>query len=184
MDAIPDWLIPANEPERTTNLPMTEKGNREALIALEKQDFEIAFETALESLADGIALSQFCAEYHTKLSPVRFRTWIFRDTRRKKLYEAAKAIGAEQVEDELIRISDGVKSDGTASMDDVARSTLRINTRKYLLQVWNRDKYGDVKRVDTRIDQTVRTVDQLTAAELNEKIIDVLGINPDEYFEE
>lgn len=142
---------------------------------LEVQSFGIAFESVLETLAEGRSLDEFCRTYHTQLSPARFRTWIYRDRNRCNAYLAAKAVGAEAVEDELIRISDGVLVDGSASPDDVSRSQLRINTRKWLLQVWNRKRYGDVKTVESH--STTRfDVSSASSAELQRRVLESLGL--------
>ncbi len=88
----------------------------------------------------------------------------------------AKAVGAEAVEDELIRISDGRLEDGGASPDDVSRSQLRINTRKWLLQVWNRKRYGDVKTVESH--STTRfDVSSASSAELQRRVLESLGLD-------
>lgn len=177
---MPEWLI-RQEVDSVEPHPVpvpTAPGNREALIALEKQTFEIAFETALEYLADGVSFSTFCESiYHTKLSPVRFRSWIFLDEKRRKAYEVAKVLGTEAIEDEMIRISDGIKADGSASADDVPRSTIRINTRKWILTVRNREKYGEVKRVEQKIESTTTNISTLSAEQLNEKVIEALGFD-------
>lgn len=142
---------------------------------LERQTFAIAFESALEAMAEGSSLERFCRTYHANLSPARFRTWIYRDRRRREAYLAAKAVGAEAVEDELIRISDGVLEDGTPSPDDVSRSQLRISTRKWLLQVWNRKRYGDVKTVESH--STTRfDVSSASSAELQQRVLESLGL--------
>ena len=195
----PDWMTtgdpldeqPSNEapqrpavPEPHPNVPssLTTAKRSSEMLALEQQSFEIAFETALESLAAGLPLSTFCAEYVAgppesslaRLSHVRFRTWIFKDSKRKQAYLTAKAIGAETVEDDLLRIADGIRPDGTASLDDVPRSQLRVNTRKWLLQVWNRRRYGDVKHIE----QTTTTkvdVSNLSTEQLREHILKNLG---------
>jgi hypothetical protein len=156
-------------------------GNRQALIDLERQSFEIAFETALERLADGLTLSEFCANYPSPVEPlsaVRFRTWIFRDPQRKSAYMTAKAIGAETVEDDLIRIADGLRPDGTASLDDVPRSQLRVQTRKWLLQVWNRRRYGDVKQIEQTTTTTV-DISNLSTEELRSRLLKSLGMDAD-----
>ena len=146
---------------------------------LELQTFGIAFETALEHIAAGSTLESFCREYHVRLKAARFRTWIFSDRRRKNAYEAAKAVGAEAVEDDLIRISDGLLPDGTPSANDVQRSQLMINTRKYLLNVWNRERYGEVKKVEqtttTRIDPS-----SLSTPELQQRLLLALGVDPED----
>jgi hypothetical protein len=145
---------------------------------LELQTFTIAFETALEAVAAGQSLEAFCKEYHNPLIHTRMRTWIHADERRKQAYYKHLAIGAEALEDEMLRISDGIKEDGTASLDDVSRSTLRVNTRKWLMQVRNRTRYGDVKQIEqthlTKFDPSSATTEQLQA-----RLLASFGINPD-----
>lgn len=144
------------------------------MLELEKQTFAIAFESALEQIASGTTLAIFCATYHSPLPAGRFRAWMFRDSKRKQAYLAAKALGAEAIEDELLRISDGLRADGSPMPDDVNRNTLQINTRKWLLQVWNRRRYGDVKHIE----QTTTTkvdVSSLGTEELRAKVLHSLG---------
>lgn len=154
--------------------PLSEMSSE--LLALEKQTFEIAFESALEHIVNGRTFESFCSSYHIPVLPARFRTWIYKDSKRRQQYIAAKAVGAEAIEDELIRIADGLKADGTASPDDVARSTLRINTRKWIMQVSNRKRYGDVKQIEqtttTRFDPST-----LSTKELQDRLMQSLGIS-------
>jgi hypothetical protein len=166
-------IMPLHTPQ--TSLSEEE---RRAVHALREQTFEIAFETVLEKVANGEPLDRILREYHTAILPSTFRAWVYRDQKRKNAYLVAKAIGAEAVEDELIRISDGVKDDGTASLDDVQRSALRIKTRQYLLQVWNRKRYGEVKQVNTTNTTTV-DVANMTSEEINRRIMESLGVQLD-----
>lgn len=101
-----------------------------------------------------------------------------RDPARKRAYYAAKAVMAEQIEDDLLRISDGMAPDGTPSLSDVQRDTLRINVRKFILQVSNRERYGDVKKIEqtttTRFDPT-----SASTMELQRKVLESLGFDLD-----
>ncbi len=145
--------------------------------ALELQTFGIAFESALEAAAAGTTLEQFATSYHVRLNAPRFRTWIYQHAKRRNAWQAAKAVGAEQVEEDLIRIADGINPDGTASLADVQRSTLQVNTRRWLLQVWNRERYGDVRKIEqtttSRIDPS-----SLSTPELQERLLAALGVEP------
>ena len=185
---LPDWLLQQPQPSPDAQQPVGHVGvaikslnmpthqMTQELRQLEKQTFEIAFEMALEAMAEGVTLQDFCREYHTQLSPARFRNWMFKDANRSVAYRRAKMIGAEAVEDELLRISDGKNPDGSASISDTNRDTLRINIRKWLLGVWNRKKYGDIKQVEQhtppRFDPAVATADQLQA-----ELLRVLGLD-------
>jgi hypothetical protein len=147
------------------------------VMALREQTFTIAFETILTQLASGITLTEAIREYSAPISPIdpaHFRNWVYRDKSRKNAYLVAKAIGAEAVEDELIRISDGINPNGEQSPEDVARSTLRINTRKWLLGVWNRRRYGDVKQIEQTTTNKL-DVSSLSIDELQQKLLLSLG---------
>lgn len=177
MNAAAPALTLVEQPTQPTREEITrtlEEANR-ANRALMLQSFEIAFESILEHISNGQPLEQFVREYHTKLPVASLRAWIYRDPKRKNAYLVAKAIGAEAIEDELIRISDGVKADGSASLDDVARSKLRIDTRFRLLQVWNRKRYGDVKQVNTTSTTTL-DVANMTSEEINRRILESMGV--------
>ena len=145
---------------------------------LELQTWNIAFETVLERLAGGTTFDVACREYHEPISQARFRAWIFATEKRRNAYNMAKAIGAEAVEDEMIRIADGIGPDGQPSQSDVGRSKLQVDTRKWLLQVWNRKRYGDVKQIEqhttTTIDQ--RTVGGMSSRDLQSRLMSALGI--------
>jgi hypothetical protein len=187
MEPLPPWLSsPVVKPAVVPDAP----GNREQLMALEQQNYEIAYELALEHIADGNSLTSFCNDYSQRtsalpnsipvsLSPTRFRTWIMRDHRRRKAFEAAKLIGADAIAESLTRISDGLNPDGTPSMNDVGRSSLMVATRKWLLQVTNREKYGDVKRVDQTITSTT-DLNSLSSADLKRLILRESGIDAED----
>lgn len=176
--ALPDWMTTVDPDQSDDTLHQPDRveqqirhelksipggGNQAALIELEKQSFGIAFEAALEALAGGTTLTEFCHSYHMPMSPVRFRSWMLQDTRRKNAYYGAKALWAEALEDELIRISDGIGPDGQRSPqpslpEDVQRSTLRIQTRKWIMEKSNRKRYGDVKHIEQQVTNTT-TID-------------------------
>jgi hypothetical protein len=149
---------------------------RQAKLALQEQTFSIAFETFLEKIADGAPLNRVCMEYHTNIVPSQFRSWVYRDTKRKQAYMVAKAIGAEAVEDELIRISDGIDALGNPSPEETNRSALRIKTRQWLLEIWNPKRYAQV----TKIEQTTTTkhdVAAMSTDDLRRLVMERLGMN-------
>ena len=132
---IPDWLI-VEQPVATS------KEVRE-LVDLQ---YSILFERALPQLAANITLADICREYHTPTDPNKFRAWILRDDTRTSRYYEALSIAADVMEEEIIRISDAVDT-----MEDVQRSTLRINTRKFIMAVRNKRHYGETKQVDLNV---------------------------------
>jgi hypothetical protein len=180
----PDWLAP---PPSSTVVP---NDRTKAVRELEVQTWTIAFETILERMSEGTPFDTICREYSVppntqSLSPARLRTWIFANEKRRNAYLAAKAIGAEAVEDDLLRIADGLRPDGTASLDDVPRSQLRIKARQWLLQVWNRDRYGDTKRIEqtttTKVDASTIPTDELRSRILRALNVDVVDVEDGEF---
>lgn len=160
---------------QSESLQAPSSSNSTSIRELERQSFAIAFEHLLEKVAEGTTLTTFATEYHTPLSPGRFRTWIFANNNRKAAYMAAKAVGAEHVEDEMRRIADGLNADGTPSMNDVGRSTLQVNTRKWILQVWNRKRYGDVKHIEQTTTTSV-DLSRLSTDDLRQRLLEQMGL--------
>ena len=185
---LPDWMDmePPDVPDEASvkdrpmhvPLPLSQMSNEDR--KLELQTFGIAFESSLEQIAAGITVEQFCQRYidplGRSLSHGRFRAWIYRDEKRRNAFYAAKALAAEAIEDELLRISDGLLLDGGASTDDTARSTLRIQTRWKLLQVYNRKRYGDVKQVEQTVTSRI-DVSTMNARQLEERLLKALGVS-------
>lgn len=154
---------------------------RKDIAEYREQTFTIAFEHVLEKTSEGLTLTDILNEYHTPINPAQFRSWIYRDSDRKRAWMVAKAIWAEAMEDELVRIADGRNPDGTPSMTDVQRSQLMINTRKYLMQVHHRRKYGETKFVEqnTTSHSTV-DVSSMSREELRAMVLGSFGIGSDD----
>ena len=97
----------------------------------------------LEQIAFGIPLRRVVEKDERRIDPAHFRAWIFSDPTRKEAYYKAQELSAEVIADELIEISDAVDS-----METEGRSKLRMDSRKYILQVYNRKRFGDVKQME------------------------------------
>jgi len=182
---LPEWLI-SNQPE--PGLPTVLRKSHQLSSEqrqLEKQTFAIAFESALEYMADGGLFEQFCRNYHTPLSKARFITWICKDERRKAAYYNAKEILAETMEEELLRIADGLNHEGLPSPEEVQRSIVRINTRKWLMEKFNRRRYGDVKHIEQNTTST-STIDvrTMTTDDLKRYVLRQAGVDADTAYPE
>jgi hypothetical protein len=139
----------------------------------QEQLYGIAFEHFLEGPSSGRPLDEMIAEYHTPIRASLFRAWIYRDENRKKAWLTAKALGAEAIEDEMVRIADGSNS----PMETEARTKLRLDTRWRLMAVNNRGRYGDVKQIETR--STTVDASTLSSSELRQRILQSLGLSPE-----
>lgn len=159
---VPDWLLPAvvqsiqQHPLApvTTGHPIDQSDDSKwsksetnrMRTRIRNYVFEAIFERAMIHIAAGQPLRNFLQDDHRRPNMTEFIAWVYKDPNRRALYHEAKAIGAEIIEDDMMVISDAQDS-----AEDVARSTLRINTRKWLLGVWNRDRYGEKKTIDQNV---------------------------------
>ena len=144
INSIPSWLMVEQTDKLLARHPAV-------LRELTDHIYEIAFEKVLTQLVSGRTLDSILGEYHAEIETERFRSWIYKDPMRKQRYNSAMEIGTEALEDEILRIADGTGGDP----EDVQRSTLKIGTRKWLMGVRNRRKYGDVKQLDVNNTTTV-----------------------------
>jgi len=125
MTGVPHWLQPPDTPGNLT---------------------EYSWNKILESISMGHTLKSIVEDQNLGVDYNALIRWIHKDEARKAEYYAAREVGAEIIADDLIEISAGIDS-----MEDVARSSLRIQTRKWLLGVWNRKRYGDVKQIEQNV---------------------------------
>lgn len=136
----------------------------------EQSFYPALFERALEGISAGRPLSQAVEEYPLPVDYTRMLRWIHADETRRNRYYEAQAVGAEVVADQMIAISDA-----SDSIEDVARSTLRINTRKWLLGVWNRKRFGDVKQIEQNV--TIDMGEAMAAAQARVERARTVDIN-------
>lgn len=143
---LPDWLNTGQNKEKQSLAPATQA---EASITKAAQghllpfQFPQYFEQVLDKICSGQSLVSAMADDVREFDRAQFVRWINRDSQRQARYHEAQEIGAEVIAGEMISIADAENS-----LEDVQRSTLRINTRKYLLGVWNRKRYGETKQLE------------------------------------
>lgn len=152
MNAVPDWLTPRSsdeidiDPDDPDGERISAKTTREILREIEYRRYESVLERFLDDVAQGQPLSAVVRDYPLEIEPAKMLRWIHRDPERKDRYYEAQAIGAEVIACQMIEIADAKDS-----MEDVARSTLRVGTRKWLLGVFNRKRFGDVKQIEQNV---------------------------------
>lgn len=144
----PDWLSVYNDPaipKVVEKFPRTQE-QRE----LERLTFEAMFEIALDHIIEGRSIKTLINDDPRGLTYGRFMTMLKRDKERLARYWEAKEIGAEAVIEDMKEISDNPD-------EDVQRSTLRINVRKFEVQTANPLRYGDSKRLDVKTKDVTET---------------------------
>lgn len=169
---LPSWLTPAlAAPESPQHSPLDlaiiQQG-REDKRALEEQRNECAFDRVLETIARGNPLSAALENEVYEIDYPRYLSWIMRDMERKRRYYEAQETGAEVVSHQMIKIADA-----DDSVEDVARSTLRINTRKWLMGVWNRKRFGDIKQIEQNVTIDLSEAMRVAQERVDSRIVDV-----------
>lgn len=160
---VPDWLT-ADTPET----PLTPQ--RRTLTPEEKQLMEMQFSHIFERVCDQLALGQPLTHILNSdprsLDNARFLRWVLNDEDRKAEYYKALEEAAEHIfVNDMIRIADAEDS-----LEDVQRSTLKLNTRWKYMAICNRKRFGDIKQIDSNIhidlvdairkaDERVRTIE-------------------------
>lgn len=146
--ALPAWIgttqldtSPAQQSHQATpnHAPSPQAGTNFA-IQLERQNqiFESIWDSLLDRTSLGHKLKDIASDDPRGIDLPKLTRWISKDPTRNKEYNAAKRMGTHLVLEEMIDISDGKDS-----MEDVARSTLRVNTRRLYLKAYNKDVFGD-----------------------------------------
>jgi hypothetical protein len=157
---IPDWLEPA--PRSLATSPPEVK-------ALALAQYEFIFMRVIDSIAHGNSLSQILRDDQRDIDYNDFYRWIKKDPQRKQLFDEAQEMRTEFMAGEIIEIADA-----DDSLEDVNRSKLKIDTRKWLMGAHNRKKYGATTNIE--VSGGISITDALSAARariVEAEVIDV-----------
>ncbi|MCA3159985.1 MAG: hypothetical protein ING31_10420 [Burkholderiales bacterium] len=142
--SVPDWLTPAatsHSVATATTLDPAE--HRRATRALLDTAFASMFERVLTEMTKGRSLNSIVREDLRDIEYDAFWRWIKRDPQRYKRYKEAKELRTEWWAGRIVEIAEAEDS-----VEDVARSKLKIDTYKWLMGADNRKQYGDVKQLE------------------------------------
>ena len=155
---LPDWLDPA---------PRTLAKSPPAVKSLVLAQYEHIFMRVIDEVAHGKSMSQVLHDDQRTIDYNDFYRWIKRDPTRKQLFDEAQEMRTEFMAGEIIEIAD---ADDT--LEDVNRSRLKIDTRKWLMGAHNRKKYG----ATTNIEMTggISILSAIEAA--NARVIDLADV--------
>jgi hypothetical protein len=145
---LPDWLGGPVVPlaSYVVDLKLRRQA-RDAQRELDAITYEALFDEFLDAVREnGLGVRQLFDNDPRAPDLKKFVAWVMRDENRKAQYYEAQAIGAE-----VLMIETPMIADANDSMEDVNRSTLRVNTRKWQMSVWNRKRFGDVKQIDQNV---------------------------------
>lgn len=124
------------------------------------------------ALADGKSMRTVCAADDMPAKATVFR-WIRTNEEFRDQYTRAKEESADALTDEMLDISDDVSNDYTKTdengvrlnPENIQRSRLKIETRKWLASKLKPKKYGDKQFIETK-----DTTQDISDEELNNKI--------------
>lgn len=168
--SLPDWLSSSpdltsdvtsdqiNPSTRESCLDRTFRKMTKDQIEVEERQFGFIFVSIIDRIAEGIPLTKALQSDQRQFDYARLLRWIHKDLKRKALYQEAQEIGSEMMAAEIVEIADGENN----PLEDVQRSQLRINTRKFLLASWNRKRYGESKQIE--MNQSISVTDALDRA--------------------
>ena len=105
--------------------------------------FEAVYERALEWIAGGDDFDDMIEEEAREIDTRAFLRWMRRDADRVRRWDEAHKDGCGPIERRLIRIAAGKDS-----VEDVQRSKLRVDTLRWLLGIWNKDRYAPAQKID------------------------------------
>lgn len=135
---------------------------------LREHTYRNFFECALDVVASGASVASIIRNDPRGIEYGRFLRWVKRDKVRARKYEEAQEIAAEILVSEIPAIADGVENDMPMTTD---RDNLRIRSRQWMAEKYNKKKYGQSKHLDVTSDQfDQNAMKQLSIEEL-ERII-------------
>ena len=106
------------------------------------------FENVLEDMYGGMVLDQILRKRSINIRKGAFLKWVAEDKKRQERYMDAQLIGSETMASETLLIADAKDAEGNELLEDVARSKIRIETRKWLSGVYNNRRYGAKQMLD------------------------------------
>ncbi len=161
----PEWL---SVHQSTDELPLQRYPRTKEDKEYERHVFESLFENAVDFIMEGRSIKHMINSDPRGMTYGRFMVMLKRDKERLERYWEAKEIGAEALIEDMKAISDD-------DAEDVQRSTLRINVRKFEVQTSNPQRYGDAKRLDVKTkDVTGPRVDTRALKNLSEEELNAL----------
>ena len=154
--SIPDWLEPGTPDQPLVDQSLSQR-RREISRAHQEAMFDCMFERVLGEMVKGRTLKNVLDSDVRGVEYEAFFRWIKRDATRMERYKEAKELRSEWWAGRIIEIAEAEDS-----IEDVARSKLKIDTYKWLMSADNRRTYGDTKQIE--VNQSISIVSALEQA--------------------
>ena len=141
LSSIPEWLTP--EPDQLDQSLVDPSHRRRLTRELQDAMFDAMFERILGEMVKGRTLKNVLSNDVREVEYEAFFRWIKRDPQRYERYKEAKELRTEWWAGRIIEIAEA-----DDSVEDVARSKLKIDTYKWLMGADNRKTYGETKQIE------------------------------------
>lgn len=139
---VPDWLTaPATDASGALTPILTPREMREMTDA----SYTAFFETVLEKVAGGSTFKDAILD-DGRYDVTKYNVWVQKNPERKNRLNEARAMSAPLIEDEMVSIIDATHN----TLEDVQRSTLKFNGRKWYLGVLDRYRYGSTHQIEVK----------------------------------
>lgn len=137
---------------------------------LREMTYRNFFECALDIIASGSSVASIIRNDPRGIDYGRFLRWVHRDKVRTQKYEMAQEIAAEVLVGEIPAIADGMEGERDMPMT-TDRDNLRIRSRQWMAEKYNKRKYGQSKHIDVTSNQfDENAMKQLSIEELERLI--------------
>lgn len=154
--SLPSWLSADSVDSSHSSAPDKRKPSpetREMILA----QYEHVFMRVISEMAKGQPLHMVLEQEGRTLDYNDFYRWIKKDSQRYALFQEAQELRSEFHAGEILQIADA-----TDSLEDVQRSRLRIETRRWLMGAHNKKRYGETKQIE--LNTSISITDALAQA--------------------
>ena len=159
---LPTWL---SVPDPAPLKPSKER------LELEHAQYEIVFQTVIEKMCEGITLTAALQSFPHDISRGKFRQWVTKDPNRRQLLDEAEKILGECLFDDFVELNQRIGD----NLVDIESFKVKSQNLKWLLQVYNKKRFGETKQVDATF--SISVIDAINAGKarvMEAQIIDVM----------
>lgn len=141
--------------------------------------YEAMFPALLDGISMGRPLKKCLGEDIRDCDKAAFLRWVFSDSSRKARYYEAQEIAAEMLSSDILQIADGESQTEGGFEEDTQRSKVKIETRRYLMGIYNKKRFQETKQIELKEDINIKDALGSSVKRLGDAVIDI-GYSTDE----
>lgn len=158
---LPPWLstnstlVPSTEitpPEPTDDTDLAILAQKHQIQAeLEIHQYPAIYDMFLDCMVNGRRLSWMAKHYNLRIHAGRFMRWIYADEERAKRYEDTYKVTTRVWGEKALDTAEGVDEFGEDTLEDIARSKLKVETYWKMMQAWDNDRFAPRRNADVEV---------------------------------